>query len=564
MSVDRAGQTHVIVAPDVLSGQLWKRTTPSPGVSVSWRGHPQSDASTELAGLARRPEPNLLDEVGAKLDALRGHFAVVIETPDLVIAATDHSRSIPLYFAKGPQGWLLDDKPVRLRSRAGLGLKDVDPLAHLDIAMAGYTVGERTLYRGLEMLLPGELVLLARGNAPVRHRYYVYRPWEIIARDPGRFESDCKASLLDVFERMLASVKGRLLAVPISAGYDSRLIVSLAQHLGHRDIRCFTYGRPGNFEAETGRAICERLNVPWTFVPLSVTRMRDFFRSDLYRSYMDFAESCASTPFVQDVAAIATLLEQKTLPPDAVIVNGQSGDFITGNHIPQPLRSSAVALSAEDRKRRLLAAFAKKHFALWRFLRTPANLAQVEEHVWRAMGDAGGALGDPETDHGLYETAEFQDRQSKYVISGQRCYDMLGLDWRLPLWDASFMKFWQGVPLKEKAGQALYARTIAAANFGGVWQGMPVNRKTIRPLSIVPLRLIAKAATAPFGLDTWHEAERKYFQYWMELTCHTAAIPYRTWALDKRGARNTLSWLTEAYLARHGLPLDPSTGRDLQ
>ena len=40
-----------------------------------------------------------------------------------------------------------------------------------------------------------------------------------------------------------------------------------------------------------------------------------------------------------------------------------------------------------------------------------------------ALDDMDSTLGDPAADHGLYEAIEFQDRQSKYVIAGQRIYD---------------------------------------------------------------------------------------------------------------------------------------------
>ncbi len=135
---------------------------------------------------------------------------------------------------------------------------------------------------------------------------------------------------------------------------------------------------------------------------------------------------------------------------------------------------------------------------MWRSLVTPAAEARIAARLRQSIERAGGELGDPETDHGLYEYAEFQDRQSKYVITGQRIYEFLGHEWRLPLWDNAYLRFWEGVPLAEKAGQALYARTLRNANWGGVWDDIPVNRKTVRPLAIVPLRLIAKAlACAP-------------------------------------------------------------------
>ena len=364
-------------------------------------------------------------------------------------------------------------------------------------------------------------------------------------------------STLDIFDRMFRSIAGRQLVVPLSAGYDSRLIIALASHFGHKDVVCFTYGRPGNFEATTSKQLCDRLDIPWLFVPASVRDMRSFYASTLCIDYLSFADQCSSVPFIQDVFALDKLLTSKQISRDCVIVNGQSGDFTSGNHIPASFATERD-LSESQRRSHIINSYLTKHFALWQTLRTDPNLAIADHLVWQQIQAAGGELGEPDTDHGLYEFAEFQDRQSKYVISGQRCYDFLGLDWRLPLWDADLMLFWQSVPLELKLGQQLYKDALLDRNWANIWQDLPVNRKTIRPRVIAPLRQVVRTATAPLGQKRWHEIERRLFFYWMELTCHTATVSYSRWATDRRGPRNTVSWLAEQYLSRHGLPLDPA------
>ena len=162
-------------------------------------------------------------------------------------------------------------------------------------------------------------------------------------------------------------------------------------------------------------------------------------------------------------------------------------------------------------------------------------------------------LGDPADDYGLYEYAEFQDRQCKYVITGQRIYEFLGHEWRLPLWDKAYLDFFEGVPLEGKVGQRLYADMLTEQNWGGVWRDLPVNAKTVRPQWLRPLRFLAKLAHAPLGREAWHRFERRYFQYWMEGGGHSAVRPYGAVARDRRGARNGIAWLNEAYLERHGL-----------
>ena len=169
-----------------------------------------------------------------------------------------------------------------------------------------------------------------------------------------------------------------------------------------------------------------------------------------------------------------------------------------------------------------------------------------------SISRAGAELADPADDYGIYEYAEFQDRQCKYVITGQRIYEFLGHEWRLPLWDKVYLDLFEAVPLAGKIGQRLYANMLTTENWGGVWRDVPVNAKTIRPHWLRPLRFLAKLALVPLGRSVWHRFERRHFQYWMG-GGQSAVRPYRVVAADRRGARNAVAWLSEDYLNGRGL-----------
>ncbi|MEE2996006.1 MAG: asparagine synthase, partial [Pseudomonadota bacterium] len=236
--------------------------------------------------------------------------------------------------------------------------------------------------------------------------------------------------------------------------------------------------------------------------------------------------------------------------PDAVFANGNSGDFISGAHIrvgdgsPVPTKDSLATI---------IEALSEKHFSLWQSLRTSKHLAAIEAQIRASLDRAGAEPGCDVHDFGIYEYAEFQDRQCKYVIGGQRIYEFLGYAWRLPLWDNDLIAFFERMPREAKVGQRLYADTLEGANWGGVWQDVPVNARTIKPNWIRPLRFMAKVAHAPVGKDAWHKFEKRYFGYWMELSGQSAIRSYTEVANDRRGARYGVAWLTEDYLSRHGL-----------
>jgi asparagine synthase (glutamine-hydrolysing) len=365
---------------------------------------------------------------------------------------------------------------------------------------------------------------------------------------------------LSLIDRMVKNSGGRQIAVPLSAGLDSRLIISALAEVGARNVMCFAYGYPGNYEAEASRKIAAHLGYPWHFAPFTIASQKRFLSSPLHAAYQDFADSNCSTTVVHDLPAISALLDQGQMAKDAIVVNGNSGDYISGLHIQPPIRDGLADMSHDQRKDIIVSTMTRKHYRLWTALATPER-DSIVEHLLRQEIDRLplSEIGSTEA-HGVYEYLEFQDRQSKYVVSRQRLYEFMGVDWRLPLWSRDYLDFWQTVPLHFKRGQTLYANMLRRKNWGGVWQGdqWQFPRYVTPRWMAYGVRPFARAACLPFGAKAWQKFERRFLSYWTDLFALQAIEPYHRVALDKRGARHLVAWHTEAYLARKGIAWDGS------
>ncbi|GGE35079.1 hypothetical protein GCM10007276_10720 [Agaricicola taiwanensis] len=537
----------------VTLGPDWGWSSHRIGVAVAHvRGY-VFDGSRTLSGeeAARHAVPAILaaPDDAALIEVLKrlsGHFALVVELPQRIIATVDRIRSIPLMFGAKDGSIYIDDRGQRLRERLGLAASDIAPEQALACAMSGYAVGAQTLYRGLQQLRAGEALCLDAGGARTL-RWFIYDAWNTDdVSEPEKRLSELHRFLM---ERLAASAAGRTIAVPLSAGYDSRFIASGLKAVGYSHVRLFSYGRPGNHEALTAKAIAERLDYPWTFIPFTTASQKAMFADPSHEvALWQLGDTCGGIPFEQDWTAIKHLKDHKVVPADALIVNGQSGDFITGNHVLAPSVN-------ETTPQRALEAYVKKHYRLWRHLAAGSNEAVIKSLLDAEIKGAGADL-DRDALHGVFEMLEYQDRQAKYVVSGQRTYEAFGFQWRLPLWDDDYVQFWRRMPLKHKLRQNLYRRVLEQDNWGGVWSGIPVNAKTITPSWIRPLRLMAKAGAAPFGRDHWHDTERRLFGWWMDPLRTSAVVPYSRAVRETRGPRHAVSFIAERYLAQHGLSLE--------
>lgn len=487
------------------------------------------------------------------LRGIDGHFAFVATAADWVLAVVDRIRSIPLQIADHGNFLTVGADGAALAAglagdRSGLGVE-----AALAIGMSGYALGSSTLYLGLSQLRPGECLVFERIQAR-RIRYYAYRAWEVHSCRRSEALPRLAEVTLSVLGKMIDGAAGRPIVVPLSAGLDSRLIVSGLAHLGYRNVKCFAYGQPGNFEAKASQRIAQQLGFPWTFVPFTLARQRDTFSSAQYGEYRAFSDCCASVPFPQDFLAIRELTERRWIEPGAIIVNGNSGDYISGGHIPTVFETEESNATPARRMERLFDALVAKHFSLWRYLKTAEHLAAIRRQILDELHLVGAELGEANADHGLYEFVEWQERQCKYVVTGQRVYEFFGHDWRLPLWSNDYLDFWEHLPRELKLRQRLYREMLEQQNWGGVWTGGAI-RRYVSPFWIRPARALTKMTFAFGDREKWREFERQYMKYWMDVVCNYACVPYQTVALDRRGFRNAISWHVEKYLAQKGMAL---------
>ena len=162
---------------------------------------------------------------------------------------------------------------------------------------------------------------------------------------------------------------------------------------------------------------------------------------------------------------------------DALIVNGNSGDFITGNHIPMDL-AGLNSNCSENNVDDLLNSMLQKHYSMWVGLRNDENLFSIKTLLMSQLETIGGMDGDKSL-VSLHEYLEMTNRQIKWVIKRQKIYDFFSLSWALPMWDVDFMSFWERVPLQYKLQQNLFVEMLREQNWGAFGGISPVMRHAL-------------------------------------------------------------------------------------
>jgi hypothetical protein len=146
-----------------------------------------------------------------------------------------------VYYTQGarPGEWWCASQPGLIASALGLAM-DPEAMAFMaarggDAAEVYWMPGDTSMYAGVKLLLPNHYLDLATGTS---HRYWPR------AGPPAPACPDPVAQSAAIMRGLMESARRRYpLALPLTAGWDSRLMLALSKDV-RRDLYCYTLTYP--------------------------------------------------------------------------------------------------------------------------------------------------------------------------------------------------------------------------------------------------------------------------------------------------------------------------------
>jgi asparagine synthase (glutamine-hydrolysing) len=454
----------------------------------------------------------------------------------------DRYRTIPLFYSTINEKIIISENTEHILP---LVPYKIDAEALLEFRMAGYTLTKKTLLRDVFQVLAGEYLEIRNNNLETI-RYFNYG-FHFKNQTEEQFSEELNTVIENVFNRYVESLNGRRVFIPLSAGLDSRLILSLFRKFEYDNIITYTYGIKGLWEIERAKKIAKTLKYPWYQLEYN-SRTRLLFSTPDREKYFRFSTNHSSIGQIPEFYGLINLKNQVAIDGSEVFINGQSGDFTTGGHIPAIVDQSKY-LPIEE----LVNIIIKKHFSLWTNLNTAENNSSIRRTLLDILDKDEYTILNSEEFSDLFERFEWQERQSKYVINGVRAYDWYGLEWRLPLWDNEFVDFWLTVPWQLRYKQRLYKRTLDERNYSNVFNKEFLPRPdSYSPILIKPLRIIALLSQPLFG-EKIVRCVNDYTRIFMNYAPFYPQPNYFKFAKECRHHRNTVSFWTKYYLAENDI-----------
>ena len=500
-------------------------------------------------------------EIKNFLKKIDGHFAFIFEKKDKTIFAVDEIASIPLLYSR-------KDKIVigsEFDQINNLEMIKFNKDSVLSIAMSGYTIGDKTIYEDLNIVSAGHFAILNLNSNKFEIKpYHCFSPWNC---NLNIDYTSARKELIDLNFKIIKktydySIKhNKKIAVPLSAGYDSRLIVSTLKQLGAKNVITFSYGLKNNFEAVAAKKISNYLGYDWYFVNLNHKKVYRDYQSQNFTKYLNVNNNYFSVLDYKEFTPIKELTNSGLLD-NSIIVNGQAGDYISGGHTLHKNFQNNKRIYTNN-KENVFKCIIDKHFSLWSSLKTKENIKKIEDilkiELKKNNLDNDYYFQD-NLNYIIIEFLEYYNRQSKHVVSRQRVYEFFKHEWSLPLWDKEYINFWEKIPIQFKVNQSLYIDALIHGNSGNVWSKKWMSLKTNLKISPNYFRFFIRPFFKIFffflSKKKWHDFEKKFIYYWIDNVCGMGIKKYMDILIEKRGFRNSFSFSVADYLHSKTIDFD--------
>jgi|GEM_PF-279475 len=326
----------------------------------------------------------------------------------------------------------------------------VNEPAAREFLATGYVTGNETLVSGLYQVQAGEMVHLY-GKEKRGVFYSTYQSERYSDKDYRELSDQLQQILDSLFKRLIKSLDGRTVVIPLSGGFDSRLIAAMLKKLGYSHVICYTYGRPGSKDIIPSGKVAGILGYPWKYVEYNHKLINNYLSDPGFIQYYRYSANLVSMFFLQEYFAVRYLTEQNYIPGDSVFVPGHSGDFIAGSmylkhHLPPGI------LPGEQ--------IAEKIFDIKYSLCRPAGEEKdiMLARIRAALHDK--AIIPGAYAHTIYEDWDVKEKFAKFIVNSCNVYCWFGYEYRLPFWDREFVEFFRSVPYLYKLNKKLYDEVL--------------------------------------------------------------------------------------------------------
>ena len=376
---------------------------------------------------------------------LNGNFSIIIHTKDVTVLCVDKTRCFPIvYFQHNKGYYITDNLDVFQRKHPDMKLK-INEAIIIPYLCSNYVIGHYTKYANVFSVQAGEIVKITNGQY-IRQQYFQWIPK---MGNDGQLDLSVESSVMEsvytkAIKRMIKSAPDvHNWIIPLSGGYDSRMIVNYLYKSNIKNVVCFSYGVKNNNQSMISEKVAKALGYKWYFIEHTSDIISEIQQSKEIEKYRKYAFNGTSTPNLQDFIAVFQLKKMGVVQSGDIFIPGHSHDFITGSHLKSGMEycSSTKESLPFILKHFYELGYAKRNVELYKHI-----LSIVEQYKINC--------------NQIPEYFTWQERHAKLIVNSVKVYEYFGFEWRIPLWDNDLINYWIHIGFNWRNGRKMLLSII--------------------------------------------------------------------------------------------------------
>jgi asparagine synthase (glutamine-hydrolysing) len=357
-----------------------------------------------------------------------GNFSAVIEYQKNIYLLADKLKTYPLLYAKINNEWIITDQSKVIID--AVPQYSPNESAIMTYLALGYLHGDQTFLNDCKIVSAGTYVQIHEEASVYQYHKHIYE--KVILSEEDIMEVSVH-NLENAIRRMLISIGDRPIWIPLSGGYDSRLLACVFKKLNLKNVSCYTYGIAESFEVRISKKVADKLGFPWYYVEYNEEKCLSILRDPIYDQYIFWAMNLNTTAHIQDFIAFKELREKGIIEDNAIIVPGHKVNIPEEDKLPYHLLNSNRSIAE----------------LLYHIYYT-GNILKIR-YKKRVLANLGFELNSTISKDNkviawdLINNWNIQNRQANYIVNSVRVYEYFGVDWRIPLWDDTYSKLWNTI-----------------------------------------------------------------------------------------------------------------------
>ena len=313
----------------------------------------------------------------------------------------------------------------------------IDEVARIQYLCLGNPIPGRTLIENIKEEVPPYTFLVPKGVA----QYYTSR---------AEASQALIVAIEQAFKHVLESCNGRRIIVPLSAGYDSRLILCMLRKAQYDNVLCYSVGKRNGGEQQVAEDVAQRLEYPFVHINFENKEyVMQQVGSEAFERYVNYVGGLTNFLWLFEYNALLYLEKKGLAQQGDIYMPGHLGDYLGGSKL------SLIDLSETMTSREIASRFMC-------YQAEYLHLLSVRERrqVTLQLASFYDSLGDEYTPLSRINQFIASIRILPNINNSARAAQFLGYQVVLPFWDTTLIDWFKRMPIAYLKGKHLYNETL--------------------------------------------------------------------------------------------------------